>query len=347
MSWHPVSSVRDARTSCVYPSPGVQSLFNPARLTYLVQTMYTIKDAARLSGVPQGTLRAWERRYGVVTPHRNEAGYRIYDPKSVAAVLAMRRLIDAGWATSSAARAVREGAVPTSEPNVYDEVASRTRADRRADAVASMKQFLIAAARMDQAGLEESLDRGFTLGSFERVVESWLFPSLVALGTGWARGEIDVAGEHMATHAVHRRLAAAYAAAGSRSRGPSVVVGLPPGSQHELGALAFATAIKRRGLNVLYLGANVPETSWSTAVASCAARAAVIVVVTAEDRRSAVTTAQRLSATNAQLLVCCGGAFGADLIPGAHTLDRTIGKAAPELDSLLHAESREGPGRQP
>jgi methanogenic corrinoid protein MtbC1 len=46
---------------------------------------------------------------------------------------------------------------------------------------------------------------------------------------------------------------------------------LPSGSQHELGALAFATAIRRRGLDVLYLGANVPVSSCETAVHSHAA----------------------------------------------------------------------------
>jgi DNA-binding transcriptional MerR regulator len=39
--------------------------------------MYTIKQAAQLTGVPEGSLRAWERRYGVVVPHRTQAGYRI------------------------------------------------------------------------------------------------------------------------------------------------------------------------------------------------------------------------------------------------------------------------------
>lgn len=306
--------------------------------------MYTIKEAARLTGVPEASLRGWERRYGVVTPPRSQGGYRMYDQESVAAVLAMRRMVDAGWSPAEAARAVREGRVPTTPPDLVDVAARWTRDDRRSDAVASIKQFLTSAARIDPEGIEESLDRGFSLGSFERVVDGWLFPSLVALGAGWARGEIDVAGEHLASHAVHRRLAAAYEAAGSRSRGPSVVVGLSPGGQHELGALAFATAIRRIGLNVFYLGANVPETSWTTAVTRRSAHAAVIVVVTAKDRPGAIATAQALSATNAELLIGCGGAFGADLTAGVHTLAPTIGGAAQELDSLLHGESPEGKG---
>jgi len=168
------------------------------------------------------------------------------------------------------------------------------------------------------------------------VVDSWLFPTLEALGEGWARGEIDVAGEHLASHAVHRRLSAAFEAAGSRSRGPAVVVGLPSGSQHDLGALAFATAIRRRGLDVLYLGADVPVSSWDAAVRRRAARAAVMAVVTPEDRPAAVAVAERLLTHDVVPMVCTGGAAAANLAAGVRTLVPSIGAAAQELDQLAH-----------
>ena len=41
--------------------------------------MYTIKQAAARTGVSVPTIRAWERRYGVVGPARTTAGYRLYD----------------------------------------------------------------------------------------------------------------------------------------------------------------------------------------------------------------------------------------------------------------------------
>jgi DNA-binding transcriptional MerR regulator len=296
--------------------------------------MYTIKQASRLTGVPEASMRAWERRYRVVVPVRNVSGYRVYDLAAVAALSTMRRLIDTGWSAAEAAKAVRSGEVVAE----LDEVPAPARSvpSEQASAVVHMQQFLTAAAQMDTAGIEQSLDDGFALGSFEHVVDSWLFPTLDALGEGWARGEIDVAGEHAASHAVHRRLSAAFDAAGSRSRGAAVVVGLPSGSQHELGALAFATAIRRRGLDVLYLGANVPVGSWETAVRSHGARAAVLAVVTPEDRPAAVTVATRLAALKAAPMVCTGGASGADLVPGARTLAPSIGSAAAELDDLTY-----------
>ena len=297
--------------------------------------MFTIKQAARLTGIREATLRTWERRYAVVAPRRTPSGYRLYSDETIAVLTTMRRLVDAGWSPAEAARAIREGDVPVSRASAAPGPAQ---AGDPADAAAYMELFLTSAARMDTAGIEESLDGGFSIGSFEHVVDTWLCPSLVALGEGWARGEIDVAGEHSTAHAVMRRLSAAFEAAGSRPRGPTVVVGLPAGSLHQLGALAFATAIRRLGLDVLYLGPSVPLASWEAAVASRSASAAILGVVTAADRSSASAAAQRLLESNPGLLVACGGAFAAHLTAGVHTLAAPIGTAAVELDQMLHRE---------
>src|SRR4051812_32270028 len=79
---------------------------------YSAQTMYTIKQASRLTGVSETSLRAWERRYGAVVPGRTESGYRLYDEEALAAVSAMRRLVAEGWTAAKAADAVRSGTVP-------------------------------------------------------------------------------------------------------------------------------------------------------------------------------------------------------------------------------------------
>jgi DNA-binding transcriptional MerR regulator/methylmalonyl-CoA mutase cobalamin-binding subunit len=295
--------------------------------------MYTIKQASKLSGVPVASLRAWERRYGIVTPQRNEAGYRLYGESDLAALSTMRTLVEDGWSPADAAEAIRNGTAPIAPAHLGPAAGGGP-----PHAVTHMQRFLTSAARMDTTGIEESLDGGFALGSFEHVVDSWLFPTLEALGEGWVRGEIDVAGEHAASYAVHRRLSAAFDAAGSRSRGPSVVVGLPSGSQHDLGALAFATALRRRGLDVLYLGANVPVSSWEAAVRSRGAKAAVMSVVTPEDRPSAIAVAERLLAEVPSAVVCAGGAAAADLAEGVRLLTPTIGAAAEELDQLVHGD---------
>ena len=67
------------------------------------QTMYTITEAANRFGVAIDTIRAWERRYGVVVPARTESGYSLYDDDAIRRLDAMRRLVADGMQPSAAA----------------------------------------------------------------------------------------------------------------------------------------------------------------------------------------------------------------------------------------------------
>ncbi len=93
-------------------------------------------------------------------------------------------------------------------------------------------------------------------------------------------------------------------------------------------------------MDVLYLGANVPVNSWEAAVRGRPARAAVLSVVTPEDRPAAGAVVKRLLTHDLAPLVCTGGASGADVAAGVHTLNTSIGAAADELDELTHAAGR-------
>src|SRR6187431_1991425 len=79
---------------------------------YTAPTMYTIKEAALRTGLTEPVLRAWERRYGVVTPARTAGGYRVYDETALRRLRSMRRLIADGWSASSAAAAIVAGTEP-------------------------------------------------------------------------------------------------------------------------------------------------------------------------------------------------------------------------------------------
>ena len=195
--------------------------------------------------------------------------------------------------------------------------------------------FVDAAARLDAVTLAEVLDERFSRGSFESVVDGWLMPALRALGEAWAEGRVSVAGEHLAAYAVQRRLAAAYDAAASRASGPRVIVGLPPGARHELGALAFATAARRAGLAASYLGADLPAADWSLAVAAHGATAAVLSAARGTELDGLRSVVTRLRADSPDLVVAVGGAERDQAPRGCVRLEHEIGAAAAQLASIL------------
>jgi MerR family transcriptional regulator, light-induced transcriptional regulator len=296
--------------------------------------MYTIGEAAARAGLTVPLLRAWERRYGVVRPDRTSSGYRLYDDEAIDRLRAMRELVMAGWAPAQAARRIEVEGVPAST-TARDE--TPTAADP--DSPDLPVRYVAAAASMDEVAVEAVLDEIMASGSFERAVDDRLMPALRALGDAWSRGEISVAAEHAASHAVLRRLSSAFQAAGSGGGRP-VLVGLPPGSRHELGALAFATALRRRGIGVVYLGPDVPLQSWVDAVRSTSARAIVIGAPTAADVAGAVEVA-RVGLALDGLLVAIGGVGDAETpLDGVLRLPDGIGAASRTLATALDERSR-------
>jgi DNA-binding transcriptional MerR regulator/methylmalonyl-CoA mutase cobalamin-binding subunit len=273
--------------------------------------VYTIKEASSRTGVGAPLIRAWERRYGVIKPTRTPSGYRLYDDATLLVLITMRSLVDSGWTASEAARAIAAGEVLVEElapdPTSARGPAASATSAAEANRTRMIERFVSAAESASAADTESALDEIMATGSFEAVVDDILLPAAVALGDSWEAGRTSVAAEHAASAAVTRRLSAVYQAAGIPVR-TSAVVGLPPGSRHELGALAFAAALRRRGVGVLYLGADVTIDGWLDAVARTRARAAIVGVVTEGDRAAASEVLEALRAHGVAVISIGGSA---------------------------------------
>jgi DNA-binding transcriptional MerR regulator len=74
----------------------------------------SIGEVARRTGVTVPTLRAWERRYGLLLPLRTAGGHRRYRDEDVQQVLAVLELTGQGWAVGAAARRVARPKPPAS-----------------------------------------------------------------------------------------------------------------------------------------------------------------------------------------------------------------------------------------
>lgn len=304
--------------------------------------MYTIKHAAELTGVPAATLRAWERRYGLGQPTRTDSGYRLYDERALADIRAMQLLLDAGWAPRQAAAEVIRLAGNVGP--VLAPVASSSAATE-ADQQAAVEAFVAAAAAMNDLAMRRVLDEGFGRASFETAFDSWLAPALRALGGAWVDGRIDIAAEHFASAAVMRRLSAAYESAALVQGAPRVLVGLAPGAFHELGALAFATALRRAGLAAIYVGPNLPIEAWLTALDQDATAAVAISVVSDEEVSVARTLVLAITAQHPRVLVSAGGPQAHALADIALVTEHGIADAVQQVLTGLRKSSHGSKGR--
>ncbi|MHC8355773.1 MerR family transcriptional regulator [Pseudomonas sp. LB3P81] len=64
------------------------------------EELFPIREVSRLTGVNPVTLRAWERRYGLIQPTRTESGHRLYAMADIERVFSILGWIDRGVAVS-------------------------------------------------------------------------------------------------------------------------------------------------------------------------------------------------------------------------------------------------------
>lgn len=64
------------------------------------EELFPIREVSRLTGVNPVTLRAWERRYGLIQPTRTESGHRLYSMADIEAVRTILAWTERGVAVS-------------------------------------------------------------------------------------------------------------------------------------------------------------------------------------------------------------------------------------------------------
>jgi methanogenic corrinoid protein MtbC1 len=210
-----------------------------------------------------------------------------------------------------------------------------------------MLDLVAPAVRLDASAVADVLDDAFSRASFEVVVDGWLMAALHQLGDAWADGRVTVAGEHLVAHAVLRRLAAAFEAAGGRPgrAGPTALVGLPAGARHELGLLAFAVAARRAGIAIVYVGADLLVNDWTAAVVQHEPDVVVLSAPTPSDIGALRALVAALSRIKPELRVAVGGDQQDRAPETCLRLGHEIGPAARQLAQALPIRRRT-PGRR-
>lgn len=219
---------------------------------------YRIHAVAELTGVPEATLRAWERRYAVPVPVRTASGYRLYSPQDVEQVKRMRELCASGVAPVDAAKMVAE---PASRP------APVSLAALEEDPFAVMSRRIVEATRrMDPGALESEVRLAMTLGDAATVVERAYCPALIAIGDGWARGELSVGHEHLASEIITTATRELLRLAGPSRPHGEVILACFADEEHAMPLYAGAFRFVEWSYRPHLLGARTPPAGLAAAV---------------------------------------------------------------------------------
>jgi MerR family transcriptional regulator, light-induced transcriptional regulator len=288
-----------------------------------------IGEVARRTGVAVPTLRAWERRYGLLSPDRTDGGHRLYGEVDIERVRAMVRLLDEGWSAAAAAREVlREPARITQlRPITGDGDAAQDLVARLESAIESF----------DGPAADGVMDDVFVRLQVPRAVETVLLPVLRHVGDGWQDDPRVIAREHFATNTLRPRLQRLLRTSAAASSGQALLAAAPEHEEHDLGLLAACVVAADAGWRVHYLGARTPSGAIERAVATLRPDVVLIGALFREHAERFLGDAPDLG--TAGLALGGSGFVAADSarLPGAVIHHGAVSDIVPALDRAVAA----------
>ena len=292
----------------------------PALDAFSDMPLFNTKAVVHQTGVPAPTLRAWERRYGILSPRRGENDYRLYSERDMMMVLWLRERVESGMTISQAVALLRsleparrgrgrrgraplaaapELAPPPSVPPIVDLYALEILR-------ASLLRQL---ASLDEYGASHTIAQALAVYPVEEVCLQLFTPALAEIGRRWAEAGASACVEHFASAVVRAQLDSLFRSAAAGESGPLVLVGCAPGELHELGALMMAVFLRRAGVHVAYLGQNVEVEGLVTAMAALRPAGVLLSVALRQHREPLAQLSRRIGGIGQPFFWFGGQAF--------------------------------------
>jgi MerR family transcriptional regulator, light-induced transcriptional regulator len=279
------------------------------------RTWISIGALARASGIPVGTLRNWERRYGFPLPSRKPSGHRLYPVDDIPRLRRLGELVGQGHRVGDLIHA-SEGDInrladdapprvaPAADPSIdpSSERDAALEAARALNGTELSRQLLLAWARLGPIGF---LDR-------------FLGPLLREVGHAWESGRMRIHHEHFLTARIGDLLRTVRLPLDDRACGPLIILATLPGEEHDLGLEMAALTVASAGWRCRYLGIQVPEEE-IVAAAGLDARAVGLSVSRFNGGTASSDRVRRLRALLPAEISLLVGGDGASQEPGVQT----------------------------
>lgn len=219
--------------------------------------MLSIGVVARQTGIEISTLRKWESRYGFPQPVRAKSGQRKYPASDVLALLQVARRVAGGERVGHVIQDLLAVGKHFPEPTGASQVGP--------DPSQCFDTALAAVRDSDLLALRLSLEQARSRGTLLDFVEKFAAPLTIAVGDGWARGEISVYAEHIYSALLESLLAREFVEP-RLGADPLVLLTTLAGEKHMLGLSMIHALLGEAGVPCIRMFSDLPN---SEIVAAC------------------------------------------------------------------------------
>lgn len=222
---------------------------------------YNLKVIVRETGIKPDTLRAWERRYDLLSPARTAGGHRLYSQRDLEMIRWLMARQAEGLSIGNAVQLWHDmeaaGRDPLQQTAAPSPTAGLTAG--MVDDLATMREaWLQACMALDTVAAEKQLAVALARYAPEQVCLELLQQGLWQVGEWWYENKATVQQEHFTQAMAQRQVGALLSAAPPPFRPHLLHLACPPHEEHTFPLLLLALLLRNRGWPVAYFGANVP-----------------------------------------------------------------------------------------
>ncbi len=251
---------------------------------------YTIQVASRLSGVSIQTLRAWERRYGAVTPKRLPNGHRAYSDNDIEKLSLLSELTALGYSISNIAGMSKDD-LNLMLDRVKAELGLKAAATRRkASSLINSKQiishliFALEGYKLEIISHELNKLKG--MASVDELLFEIYLPLLKIVAQNVATQRLTIAHKQLLTGILSSQLSSyVYQIAEGDykyTKAQKILVAGVEGVQQNFEILLAAVLARVQGFETIVLGSNLPVTSLVQAVNTINADIIILVAASSD-----------------------------------------------------------------
>ena len=267
-----------------------------------VPEVYTIKQVADMTGVPENTIRSWERRFGIPKPGRSANNQRAYSTDDVDVIRSIQQSRQAGRTMEQAILDLEHGrpgdsnnSTSANEPNLARPI-PETPASGESPVMATLDALL----SFDLAAAESTLASISWTTPVETTCFELLLPMSILLHEREATGNVEPFLAEFGWQWIERKLQSAFELARPESgRNPVLVAGMHDDTGHVLG-LCHAITTSRSGFRVYWLGGGVTVPAVTQLAVTLSVSVLVLVAGSPISALAGASAARQMSSTRAQ-----------------------------------------------
>ncbi|WP_311945967.1 MerR family transcriptional regulator [Halomonas piscis] len=287
--------------------------------------LYPIREVSRLTGVNSVTLRAWERRYGLIKPQRTPKGHRLYAQADITRIEHILQWLNRGVSVSQVADLLNQPETVEAPAPASDDWDSQRR------------QLIAMVENLDTAGIEALYHQSLALYPLNLAINELWQPVVQTLEARWQETP-DPLARHTLEALVRSQVGIRLHHANKATRGPLLLLGPAPGEPSPLWALFVALLASEHGYRVQLMDQPLPLESLPQAVSRL--RISMALLAAGQPTEDAALNAQLAAAADGLdvPLGLCGSPLPADgegTAGSLHLLGDDLPRAVSRLRPLL------------